>query len=246
MHPLLAPFTSAGAEELRIDKIGKSNKPHGEPYKRSRQGSTINRQLRVVCRTCNQEWMSETEKRAAPVLRALIQGDHTVVHRDEVEDLAVWIALKIIVAEHSFDDNSTTVAADRAALMTARKVPETFRIYIGDQRSPSWALAYFRQAVNLAHPDALPNDLTGKNTFITCFGVGRLFVCAFVSRTIELNLRIDGSRLVELFPNTPDTLSWPPLRILSEQDIVRLANSIDRIIKDPNVTWFEHLPDRGG
>jgi hypothetical protein len=62
-------------------------------------GDLRSRRLRVVCRSCNNGWMSRLQERAKPLLLPLIKGESTAFTYDEQELLAAWITMSIMVAE---------------------------------------------------------------------------------------------------------------------------------------------------
>ena len=62
--------------------------PVGTPKVLScRQGGAITKKLRVVCETCNNEWMSEIEDRVKPILAPLILGQSGRPHSSNAEDV---------------------------------------------------------------------------------------------------------------------------------------------------------------
>jgi len=61
---------------------------------RPRQGSTFTKKIRVVCKTCNNGWMSRLENATKPILLPLIQGEPALLDREQQTLLAQWIASK--------------------------------------------------------------------------------------------------------------------------------------------------------
>jgi hypothetical protein len=56
---------------------------------------------RVVCRPCNNEWMSGWETTTKPILRALMLGETQHLDRRSQTILATWACMKNMVAEFS-------------------------------------------------------------------------------------------------------------------------------------------------
>lgn len=68
-------------------------------YRKTRQGGYLTRKARVVCRGCNNGWMSVMEDRVKPTLKALV---FQKIHFLSVEDqraLSAWIAIKTAINE---------------------------------------------------------------------------------------------------------------------------------------------------
>ncbi len=67
---------------------------------------------RVVCRPCNNEWMSGLETATKPILRPLMLGEPQHLDRRSQTILATWASLKNMVAEFSSPETRATGSAD--------------------------------------------------------------------------------------------------------------------------------------
>jgi hypothetical protein len=97
-----------------------------------RPGPTKTKKLRVVCKNCNNEWMSGIEERAKPILTPLILGTQATLNYAEQTVVAAWIALKVIIGDHSVPVDSaisqearTSFHRDQSPLRGLRVRPET-------------------------------------------------------------------------------------------------------------------------
>ncbi len=82
--------------------------PLHPPLQRKRNGDLSTLKLRVVCRACNNGWMSRAEQSAKPLLLALIAATQGKLEPNAQSAVAAWIAMKVIVAEH--DQPATSFA----------------------------------------------------------------------------------------------------------------------------------------
>src|SRR5258705_10676263 len=95
MHHLLPQIpgmrTVHGSRYFRMEGMSEEAK--------ERQGSAFTRRFRLVCQNCNSGWMSGVEGDAKPILIRLLQGQKTVLLKNDRTRLATWITLKTMVAD---------------------------------------------------------------------------------------------------------------------------------------------------
>lgn len=107
-----------------------------------RRGDPGARKIRNVCGQCNSGWMSRLESAAKPLLTELILGRQVTLDTNAQCALAAWVTMFCITAEYTDRDHRGIPAADRAALMTSSRPPESWRIFIGRYRGTEWARRY--------------------------------------------------------------------------------------------------------
>src|SRR5215470_8426916 len=83
---------------------------------KSYQGNVNTIRLRVVCKTCNNGWMSREDKEIKPILSALILCQPISLDEAAQLKLATWIAMKAMVAEQSRPDDAACIQDERTSL----------------------------------------------------------------------------------------------------------------------------------
>ena len=112
----LAEFIDSGKVHnvaMLVTRLGARPKEVTERYRR--QGHLITKTLRVVCRTCNNGWMSQMESAVKPLLVSSVMGQERTLELPDVTFLAQWVCLKAMLAEHADPELASTPAIDRRA-----------------------------------------------------------------------------------------------------------------------------------
>jgi hypothetical protein len=142
---------------------GKTGSLYAMPIIKNHHGHSGSKRLKVVCRTCNNGWMSRMENRTRPILMRLIQG---IPHRLSSFDqaiLAAWTAKTIMVAEFGYPHAIAIPDVERLRMYAATEVQENWAIWIADYKGTDMAQLvdgtsclrispeFFRQAVRPKH-----------------------------------------------------------------------------------------------
>ena len=171
------------------------------PVVTNRPGRVIAKKLRVVCRTCNNTWMSRIEAEAQPVLTPLIQGKPTVLDETQQKTLTEWVALKVMIAEHSKGVDHVTPQHSRAGFRATRRIPDGFQIWIGKCGEDRWRSCYYRSAATFGLPNETPKDAFQKNTETVAIGAGDLFIFTLARTTpVLFDFNLQSSRFLRLWP----------------------------------------------
>lgn len=164
------------------------SKTHGEISRttKDRQGHITTKQLRVVCKTCNETWMSQIEEAAKPILIPLILGRAGRLDQEVQAKLATWVTLKVMVAEQNKREEAVFSEEERNLFMRERAIPSGVSIWIARCFSPLWRNAFLRCSGQLAFSATLPPTVIPtterKNVQTSAFGIGELFVYTMISR----------------------------------------------------------------
>lgn len=87
---------------------------------------------KVVCRSCNNEWLSVIDNAAAEVLKPLIRGDDTVtLHRDGQSVFAAWIYKCALIFDAAEAGNDGSLVSLREGFEASRKAGPGCVIYVG-------------------------------------------------------------------------------------------------------------------
>ena len=202
-------------------------------------GDPRGRRLQIVCRSCNNHWMSELQKAVKPILIPLIAGKSISLTPPRQATLAAWRAMTTICAEYFYPKNAAVSVIDRRWLFRTHTAPNSFRIWIGDFERKEWKPYWGHSTLRISptehegtqgwaiHPDGTPRS----NTQTTMFVIGRLYVmvysCPFPeilnSQTI---VRQVDSRLTQIWPPRYSIVLWPPTDTLNDREADRLAGAI--------------------
>ena len=158
---------------------------------------------RVVCKFCNNQWMSLLEKSVEPVIAPMIQGHAVSLHNEHQRVLARWIAKTLMVMEALDRKDIVSNVADRETVMTAGHPPSDWQIWLGRCDATAWRAGYERTSTTLSDGHSIP---IARNMQAMSLGVGALFVHAVASpRPAQFYFKNDVSKyLVKLWPITSD------------------------------------------
>lgn len=195
-----------------------------------KRGPAGSRKIRKVCGKCNSGWMSVLETQAKPALAAMIRDEEVEISPEIQRRLSAWAAMTAIVAECTDPPTQAVPPHDRAVLMGASAPPEHWRIWFGRYRGREWKqryrhigmLAATSRTEALAHA-GVPNTQT--STFV----VGHMLV--FISSSTLLEPDTDlvpalASKLIRVWPISDDTVAWPPVHVLGDEEVNWLSDDI--------------------
>jgi hypothetical protein len=200
-------------------------------------GDPHGRRLQIVCRSCNNHWMSDLQTVAKPVLIPLIAGKSIVLTSDRQKALAAWAAMSVICAEYFYPERAATSVTDRRWFFKNRVPSHNMRIWIGDFDRQKWKAVWAHSSLRISeregkypwtvHPDGTPRPNTQTTTFV----VGRLFIHAYSCPFPEIlnaekAVNAVDQRLSQIWPPRHSFLVWPPTDTLSDRDADRLTAAI--------------------
>ena len=99
--------------------------------KLNRPGHTAAQRLQVVCRRCNNGWMSELQEAAKRVIVPLLSGDWANLDTTAQGILARWSIMFSMVFEHCRPSTTAIPQAHRTYLMESKDVPPDWVVWIG-------------------------------------------------------------------------------------------------------------------
>jgi hypothetical protein len=210
-------------------------------------GDLHGRRLQVVCKACNNHWMSDLQKVAKPTLVPLVTGQPIVLDIGRQKILAAWATMSVICAEYFNPDRAAIAVTDRRWLFNTKTAPNNFRIWIGDYERGDWKghLGHFTLRISQFPGEerwARQADGTPKsNTQITTFVVGRLFIHAYscpfpeILHADKVVREVDAS-LVQIWPPRHSTITWPAARV-TDQRADQLVDAIFRQLDEAGATF---------
>lgn len=218
--------------------------------KRVKPGELYTKKMKVVCGTCNNEWMSGIEEAVKPLLVPFIKGDAITLDADQLKLVAQWATLKTMVCEHDNRGTEVTPQTDRTAFMADGVIPAYFNIYLLSHNSPS-RIGYVRtsQTVSLTPDGPVPPlEDRRKNTQQISVILGSAMLHVNAARvdgfSIENNLDMPAVVSRRIWPPNIVPLTWPDDPILTGDQMRELAYAMDKIMAQPRANWGGDLPER--
>jgi len=153
------------------------------------------------------------------------------------ELFAQWVALKIMVSEHAFDD-VVIRHSEKMEFRTTRTVPNGLTILSGAVAEDVDPVMYLRQTANVTlFNEPEPDGLT-KNTSLTSFIVGRLFVtCYYSDNRDRLKMTLNQQLFRQLWPRTHDQIEWYPPDLMTHDQVTDAISALNRLVTGPNARW---------
>lgn len=168
--------------------------------------------IKMVCKQCNNGWMSELEGAAQPVLTPMIQGRRATLSLVEQRIVARWAAKTITLACLAL---TPPVAVDGRQLRWLAERPEAppnVRVWVAAYRGRSWGCRQDHYRLGVALTGNPASDPT-VDIFTLC--VGHLVMQSAI-RPFDLDdMRIEAaphlaSLAQQVWPPTMFACVWPP------------------------------------
>jgi hypothetical protein len=211
-----------------------------------RSGNLITKKIRVVCKTCNNGWMSRLEEKVKPTLLNIIENKPVTLAEQSLSILARWIIMKVMVAEQSEENTQVTPEFDRKRFCKSGEIPNYFRVYIARQKTTHQS-AYLRHSATLAlSQDGPLPPLHGmrRNTQTVGLLIGSLFVYVTAARVDNFNLesRFNLKQLRRIYPNQGGEIVWSAVPELEQQEMGAITSALYDLTSLSNVKYGGPLP----
>jgi hypothetical protein len=178
----------------------------------------LNMKMKVVCKLCNEGWMSRAENNfAKPAMTDLILGNRIgAFSKKRAYGLSIFAFKTAVIANHSLPKSEWFFPpSDRYAFRESFAVPPNVTMFIfGMERSTSGEIRSF----NVSYPDQRNGDIT-LNVCSFCIGqLGFQVISAraFNSGKIQ-SLPTPPDITSRFYPTLDEKFSWPRRRVLSKQ-----------------------------
>lgn len=201
-----------------------------------KQGHTGSKKVRVVCQTCNTNWLStKIESSAKPVLIPLITNHSGLLSEAMQRILAVWVAKTAMTAEFINKTNPTIHQHERTHLRKHMEPPPGWFICAAPYVGNEWRdLGLFQHTVRLEVPSVENHRLTEHNIGLTFIGMGHLLLLIRHSTWSRLwpALAAPVPHLSQIWPITGD-IDWPPQVTLTDRETEYLTTCLARVLNNP-------------
>jgi len=186
----------------------------------------FDREVSGPCKPCNEGWMEELEREAAPCLTPMLLNEERVFRQEEQRTLARWATMKMLVAQESHGEMRRVIPLDRYRLFYAnRSLPIGAQVWIGRYSGAgSWPTNYqYRELFMTIQGQDEPSL---PNAYIVGFTIGYL---AFVYWGHEItygpvaDIQEVQPFLSQVWPAT-GVAKWPPPGLME-------ADGLDFVMK---------------
>lgn len=187
------------------------------------QGSPSSFKDRVVCKKCNETWMSKLESDAKPTLKSIAFKDEKFISKAENKKLARWLFLKFCVKACCTDMNCVS-QGDRTAFMNDQVIPRYFRSWIFTHNVDLWIDQNRWHSVRSAN---LPSDVRmdephNANTY--ALGFGRIIFFMMYYWNVSLHPSFPKLFATKIWPPPYDRITTPKLALVDEDEVNAVAN----------------------
>ncbi|WP_444926119.1 hypothetical protein ACJJI4_18780 [Microbulbifer sp. TRSA002] len=206
-----------------------------------RSGNLITLKFRVVCKACNNGWMSQLDNTVKPILKAGLEKTDYTLQENDIEALSKWAVMKVIVAENNHDGTQVTPSCDRKQFFKSLTIPGYYRVFLGRHSTDSVA-AYHRHTSTIAFSkDGPMTDLKGleRNTQTISFLIGSLFIYVVACREQDFKIwqNFKLNELKCLHPCKKTAMNLKSLRIIKQSRLADIAHSLEDFTKSPEVAY---------
>jgi hypothetical protein len=188
-------------------------------------GRALSKKIMGPCKNCNEQWMSQIEASAKPVLLPMMHGVQRELGPDELALLSCWLSLKAMVWDWG-QSLRAVPQSDRDFIRTNRAAPSDWRIWIGRTDAGFGFCGAFAAARYLTKelPNGLLSPMPDRNlpantqAFILYSGafLGMTFRSPFVSAgTFDDK---GGGMLRSAWPD-PTRFVWPSGTTVSVEEV---------------------------
>jgi hypothetical protein len=95
------------------------------------KGDHRSRGLRVVCKKCNEDWMSTLQRLAKPILEPMLLGNIGICSPEEKKIISSWATMLTMVYEFADERTISISMEDRRQFKENQKPPKNFFIWLG-------------------------------------------------------------------------------------------------------------------
>jgi len=198
-------------------------------------------QVKRVCRTCNSGWMNDIELAAAAKLELMILGKPTTLSPDDQQNVATWIALKVLMNEFTYPQIRALTQQDHHDFHSSRSPLPNTTIWISPLLLPGdrWENRIRHTTGGLYDDEGADLVEIRPNTYATTAGIKHLLIHAFWTGRPDLvstewlsgeefgaALEVDAG-LLRIWPVRPFDVRWEPDRaFLASEDVWELSDLI--------------------
>jgi hypothetical protein len=226
------PRTSADTQSLINRNLITNGRLMNLATIRKFQGRVHTKQARIVCRSCNQGWMGDNQIAAKKVLVPLIVGSQIEINESQQRAIALW-AVRSAMAAEFLEGQPRIPQSHRSWLMENLEPPASWFVWIAGYGGdwPLENMELLSQSGGTLSPPAWAVPSGPFHAHSLTIGLGRLLIYVASVNLPNQQLELGDGRMHPIWPPYRGSISWPPARLLSDEEIVLL--STDQIGRFP-------------
>jgi len=228
-------FRDSPIRETRRGTIDEKLDPSERYRVKVRQGHASTTKVRVVCRPCNNGWMSRLESDAKPALTSLLDGTPITLNLSQQAIVTHWVVMKLMVSEW-INRKIMFSGGERFAFKDRRELPHPLGITLLMHDDEEWKCNYYAVSLTVS----FDRTATAQNTKVFSFGVGRAFFNILYSRVRGMSVDNNiGPPHFDLHPSQGRVLVWPLEANATGQQLAEIANYLRTIARRDGGAWME-------
>lgn len=202
----------------------------------TRRGDARSQKLKVVCRACNNGWMSRLQTRAQPTLLPLLLNQTKALDENERESLSLWATMFSIVYSTCYPGSGTVITSEqRAAFMGGQKPLEHWIVWAGrfnGEGSPTVQMGFGSSEGRSLLGDKSPP--TNRSALTLC-GAGGLCLAIFSANSERafqtfakfITMLLEPVGLVQIWPASASVVRIDDrMRPLGYRDLVGIREAV--------------------
>lgn len=214
LPPMLDGTVHLTAQHEIDPDTGKAKTLKTEKGRLENTGDHRSRKLRVVCKACNNEWMSGLQQNVKSSLLPLILGEAPAWSIADRSPIAAWATMFTMVHEYSKPEHVASSQEQRAYLRAEIRPPRNWLIWAGRYGRFDDPRAWTRgiKIVGNVSPTPAGCGSLGFNAQVTMFTAGHAFFLAF--STVDDGVFSDfGPKIRQIAQRKRLRQVWPIVRM---------------------------------
>jgi hypothetical protein len=202
-------------------------------FTKTGQGHSGSKKVRVVCRRCNETWLSnDVEEAAKPILLPLIAGKSGTLTLPMQRILALWAAKTAMTSAH-INRKAVFLQHEYSWLMKYQTPPPGWFISASPYSGEEWReLGVFQHSGKLEVPTVNHSHPAENNLVLTFIGMGHLLLTIQSSTWTRL-FPLIGDRIKgapRICPPSRQSFDWPAPYVFSDVETKYLTTHLARIL----------------
>jgi hypothetical protein len=200
-----------------------------EPVRRDYDDHPFKRKARVVCRDCNNTWMSDLEQRAERLLDGMLAGRGRALHQTGQRTLAAWALKSAIMFDQGSPPEARVIPSEHyEALYRTGEPPIGVHVWVGAYDESQTAVVDVVGAEVTAMGQEDPPE---RNVYVRTFTIGSVAFQVFGTTNpvlYELDYTWPEPNVHRIWPYR-GSITWVPQPALTD---LALGQFGSRIIRD--------------
>lgn len=210
-----------GNGPLRFERQGLGDEPRA--WARVSLDVTVG----VVCRECNNGWLSDLEDAAKPLLEPLIRGESVTLTPEESKTVALWCVKTALLFQYTHPERRSAPDWHYRWLFEKRTPPPNVFVWLAGYSGSYWEGWYLHQLLLLRDPDGIDRSEKEKGYCATITAGALVFQVIGLDADSTLDLEkasIHEPYIVQVWPLRDETATLPPPQLLHDSALAFFAD----------------------